>query len=169
LLVLDTDHFSELERDSIAGQRLTKRLKVCLGTQAVTIVTVEEQLRGWLAELRRRHDVRRQVTVYAKLQRQIETFANWVLLPWEVDSAEMFLKLRRQGVRIGSLDLKIACIALAHDFTLLTRNATHFAQVPGLRFENGWIDQHVQARTPAASTAFFSRAFGVARQTRRKV
>jgi tRNA(fMet)-specific endonuclease VapC len=138
LLVLDPDHFSELERDSIAGQRLTKRLE-CLAAKAEAIVTVEEQLRGWLAELRRRREVRRQITVYAKLQRQIETFANWVLLPWDGDSAEMFLKLRRQGVRIGSLDLKIACIALAHDLTLLTRNATHFAQVSGLRFEN-WLD-----------------------------
>jgi tRNA(fMet)-specific endonuclease VapC len=138
LLVLDTDHFSELERDSIAGQRLTKRLE-CLAAKAEAIVTVEEQLRGWLAELRRRREVRRQITVYAKLQRQIETFANWVLLPWDGESAEMFLKLRRQGVRIGSLDLKIACIALAHDLTLLTRNATHFFQVSGLRFEN-WLD-----------------------------
>jgi tRNA(fMet)-specific endonuclease VapC len=51
----------------------------------------------------------------------------------------LFLKLRRQGVRIGSLDLKIACIALTRDVTLLTRNTSHFAQVPGLRFEN-WLD-----------------------------
>jgi tRNA(fMet)-specific endonuclease VapC len=42
-------------------------------------------------------------------------------------------------VRIGSLDLKIACIALAHDSTLLTRNTTDFAKVPELQFEN-WLD-----------------------------
>jgi len=42
-------------------------------------------------------------------------------------------------LRIGTLDLKIACIALAYDATLLTRNATDFAQVPGLRIEN-WLD-----------------------------
>jgi len=35
--------------------------------------------------------------------------------------------------------LKIACIALVHDATLLTRNAADFAQVPGLRFEN-WLE-----------------------------
>jgi len=62
-----------------------------------------------------------------------------VILPWDADSAELFLKLRHQGLRIGSMDLKIACIALAHDVTLLSRNATDFAQVPGLRFEN-WLD-----------------------------
>jgi len=37
------------------------------------------------------------------------------------------------------MDLKIACIALARQLTLLTRNTADFAQVPGLRFEN-WLD-----------------------------
>ena len=47
--------------------------------------------------------------------------------------------LRRQGVRIGSMDLKIACIALVHGAILLTRNSSDFAHVPGLRIEN-WLD-----------------------------
>jgi tRNA(fMet)-specific endonuclease VapC len=139
LLVLDTDHLSELERDSAAGQRLIRRLETNRSAKVVTIVTVEELLRGWLAELGRHHNPHRQIIGYAKLQRQIETFANWVILPWDSDSAELFLKLRRQGIRIGSMDLKIACIALTRDVTLLTRNANHFTQVPGLRFEN-WLD-----------------------------
>jgi tRNA(fMet)-specific endonuclease VapC len=100
---------------------------------------VEEQMRGWLAEIRRHHDLHRQIAPYAKLQRQIEAFADWIILPWDAESADLFGKLRRQGLRIGSLDLKIACIALAHDATVLTRNATDFAQVPGLRIEN-WLD-----------------------------
>jgi tRNA(fMet)-specific endonuclease VapC len=139
LLVLDTDHFSELERDSAAGQRLARRLEITRAAKAVTIVTVEEMLRGWLAELGRHHDPRRQITTYAKLQRQIETFADWIVLPWNGQAAELFVNLRRQGVRIGSLDLKIACIALTEHVTLLTRNTTHFAQVPSLPFEN-WLD-----------------------------
>jgi tRNA(fMet)-specific endonuclease VapC len=106
---------------------------------ALTVVTVEEQMRGWLAEIGRHHDPRRQIAPYLKLQRQIEAFTEWMILPWEADSTEMFQNLRRGGVRTGSMDLKIACIALAHDATLLTRNSKDFAQVPGLRFEN-WLD-----------------------------
>jgi tRNA(fMet)-specific endonuclease VapC len=106
---------------------------------AVTVVTLEEQMRGWLAEISRHRDPRRQITAYDKLRRQVEALADWLILPWDADSAQLFLDFRRQGVRIGSMDLKIACIALAHDATLLTRNATDFAQVPGLRFEN-WLD-----------------------------
>jgi tRNA(fMet)-specific endonuclease VapC len=37
------------------------------------------------------------------------------------------------------MDLKIACIVLAHHATLLTRNSTDFSQVQGMRFEN-WLD-----------------------------
>jgi tRNA(fMet)-specific endonuclease VapC len=106
---------------------------------AVSIATVEEQVRGWLAEISRHRDPHRQISPYAKLQRQIDLFADWLILPWDADSADLFVNLRRQCVRIGSMDLKIACIVLAHDATLLTRNAKDFAQVPGLRIEN-WLD-----------------------------
>jgi len=106
---------------------------------AVSIVTVEEQVRGWLAEIGRHRDPHRQISPYAKLQRQIDLFAHWAILPWDADSADIFVKFRSQGLRIGSLDLKVACIALTHDATVLTRNAKDFAQVPGLRIEN-WLD-----------------------------
>ena len=139
LLVLDTDHFSELERDLEPGKRLTQRLNSSDLDKALTIITIEEEMRGWLAEINRRRDPHGQITPYAKLQRQVEAFSDWMILPWDADSAELFLQFRGQGVRIGSMDLKLACIALAHDATLLTRNATDFSRVPGLRIEN-WLD-----------------------------
>jgi len=138
LLVLDTDHFSEWERDSAAGRRFRARPDSARPDIAVSVVTVEEQMRGWLAEISRHRDPHRQISPYAKLQRQIEVFADWIILPWDSESAGLFLGLRRQGLRLGTLDLKIACIALAHEATLLTRNARDFAKVPGLRFEN-WL------------------------------
>ena len=139
MLVLDTDHFSELERDLEPGKRLSQRLGLSSFDKALTIITIEEEMRGWLAEIRRRDDLHRQIAPYAKLQRQVEAFADWIILPWDADSADLFVKFRSQGLRIGSLDLKIACIALAHDATVLTRNGTDFTQVPGLRIEN-WLD-----------------------------
>jgi tRNA(fMet)-specific endonuclease VapC len=139
LLVLDTDHFSEWERDSAAAQRFRVRLEALTPDMAVSIVSVEEKVRGWLAEIGRHPDPHRQISPYAKLQRQIEVFADWVILPWDAETADLFTSFRKQGVRIGSLDLKIACITLAHDATLLTRNARDFSHVPGLRVEN-WLD-----------------------------
>jgi tRNA(fMet)-specific endonuclease VapC len=97
--------------------------------KALAIATIEEGLRGWLAEINRHHD----------LDRYVELAANWTILGWDAQSAQMFRQFRAQGVRIGTMDLKIACIALAHEATLLTRNTRDFSQVPGLRFEN-WLD-----------------------------
>ena len=54
LLVLDTDHFSELERDSEPGKRLTQRLNLSVIDKALTVITIEEEMRGWLAEINRR-------------------------------------------------------------------------------------------------------------------
>src|SRR5438477_631291 len=90
-----------------------------------------EDLEKKVAELSSRPDPHRQISPCAKLQRQIDVLADWSILPWDTDSADLFVKFRSQGLRIGSLDLKIACIALTHDATVLTRNTTDFAQVPG--------------------------------------
>lgn len=96
-------------------------------------------MRGRVAEIARHPNPHHQIISYARLQRQVEVLASWLILPLDAESAEMFLNFRRQGIRIGSMDLKIACIVLAHDAALLTRNAADFSKVPGLRFEN-WLD-----------------------------
>ena len=105
---------------------------------ATTIISVEEQLRGWLAEIHRLEDPHRQILAYERLQRRIDFFAAWTVLPWDMDAANLFVRFRQDGVRIDSLDLKIACITLAHDAILLTRNSIDFAEVPDLRFES-WL------------------------------
>jgi len=96
-------------------------------------------MRGWLAEINRNADYQRQIMPYAQLRRQVESLAKWTILPWDKESADLFLHLRAERVRIGTMDLKIACIAVAHDATLLTRNERDFSQVPSLRFEN-WLE-----------------------------
>ena len=58
---------------------------------------------------------------------------------FQESAAGRFDELRRQRVRIGTMDLKIAAIALANDALLLTANWRDFAKVPGLRVEN-WLD-----------------------------
>lgn len=65
---------------------------------------------------------------------------HFTILPLDNRSADNFDSLRKQKVRIGSMDLKIAAIALAHDALLLTANTRDFGRVPGLRFAN-WLDE----------------------------
>lgn len=63
------------------------------------------------------------------------------ILPVTPAAADHFERLRadKKLKRIGRRDLLIACIALANDATLVTRNVKDFALVPGLKVEN-WAD-----------------------------
>ena len=46
---------------------------------------------------------------------------------------------RQQKIRTGSLDLKIASIAVAQNALLLTANTHDFEKIPGLKIED-WIN-----------------------------
>jgi tRNA(fMet)-specific endonuclease VapC len=61
MIILDTDHFTVLRySDDSRYSILTQRLLASKDQQIVTtVVTVEEQMRGWLAEINRWRDIGR--------------------------------------------------------------------------------------------------------------
>jgi len=138
MLILDTDHLTEIGRGLAPGARLVQRLDASGEEVATTIVAAEEQLRGWLAQIGRLQDPHRQIAAYQRLQERLAFFAAWNVLPWTQEAADMFVRLRAGGVRIGAMDLKIACIVRSQNALLLTRNLRHFEKVPGLRAED-WL------------------------------
>ena len=93
-------------------------------------------VRSGVAAIRSAKDVNRQVPFYSRLVGLFEFFVEWDILPFDDMAAEKFTELRRNGVRIGSMDLKIASIALSQNATLATRNLSDFIKVPGLRIED---------------------------------
>lgn len=119
MCVLDTNHVRELTWRTTAGLRLLQRLDAADQEAAVSAITVEESLHGWLAEIRRRTEPRNQIAAYQRLIRQVEVFAFWLVLPWDDDAADRFDSLNSLRQQVGIQDLKIACICLAHDATLL--------------------------------------------------
>lgn len=104
-----------------------------------TIVSVEEQLRGWLGLIHRYREVHKQLFAYERLADLLDFFADLEILRFEQQAADEFERLRRQRIRIGTMDLKIAAIALVHDLLLLTANLSDFHQVPRLKAEN-WLE-----------------------------
>jgi tRNA(fMet)-specific endonuclease VapC len=137
--VLDTNHPSELGYNSTAGARLRSRLDQSNVDAVTTIISVEEELGGWLSQVNKCRDSDLQINIYARLAERVSFLARWTVLQIDAESLAQFRAFRKQGIRIGTQDLKIACIALAHDATVLTRNLVDFQQVPGLRVEN-WLD-----------------------------
>lgn len=139
MYLLDTNHVKELAYPTPRGQRLRDRL-LASGAQVITsVITLEEELRGLLARTNRSIRADELILSYQKLIERVNFFSRWVVFSMDDDSAKIFSQLRQQGVRIGTMDLRIASIAIAHHATLLTRNTVDFAQVAGLRFEN-WLD-----------------------------
>lgn len=139
MYVLDTDHLGEYQKGtSAASQRLIRRLDVATEPVATTIITVEEIMRGWMAAIRRENDPQRQKKAYGRLANLFRFFARWDILPWDDSAIAEFEQLVQNKIRIGTMDLKIASIALANDATVLTRNARDFGKVPNLRIED-WL------------------------------
>jgi tRNA(fMet)-specific endonuclease VapC len=133
--ILDTDHISLQQR---AHPAVLQRLQA-LGDDdhvAVTVITVEEQLRGRLELVRRHGASPLQVGAYAAFQQTLRYFALWQVLDFTEAAFAHFTALRQQRIRIGTQDLRIAAIALANTAILVTRNARDFTQVPGLILED---------------------------------
>src|SRR5207302_666472 len=100
---------------------------------ATTIVNYEEQMRGWLARLARAATLDRQVSDYRELKLLLQKYCSVPLVDFGTQAAAEFERLKQAAIRIGSMDLKIAAIALANDAILLTRNLVDFGKVPGLK------------------------------------
>lgn len=141
MILLDTDHVNVLKYpDHPRFASLTTQLNSSADQDvATTVITVEEQMRGWLAWINRSGDVRRQVPAYQELLRLFDFFARWHVVLFDEQAASQFQGLRAQRIRIGTMDLKIAAIALIHDALLLSANLRDFQQVPNLRIAN-WIN-----------------------------
>ena len=137
MYLLDTDHLSVLERGGAAAERLRQRLHVVAPDEvAATVVSYEEQTRGWLSYLTKARSLEEQVTGYSYFQRHLHVFCAIPLIAFDAAAAAIVQQLQRQRIRIGTMDLKIASIALAQEASLLSRNVTDFQKVPGLQVED---------------------------------
>lgn len=139
MLILDTNHLSQIDRETAAGKRLVEKLQHHLEETYITIVSSEELIGGWLSLLRSAKSEGTRIYAYSQFGRCLRAQNDWTVLSWDDDTAARFAELRQQGIRIGTLDLRIASIALAYDAVLLSQNLRDFRLVPGLKVEN-WID-----------------------------
>src|SRR5436309_7759765 len=133
MILLDTDHVSVLleERDR-RHPPLRARLRAAGDSLSIPILSIEEQLRAWLAKIHGITDPHRQIGPYLRLKRIFTSLREWPISGWNQATADRFQQLRSLRKRIGPQDLKIACIALANDALLLSANLRDFEQVPEL-------------------------------------
>ena len=138
MFLLDTDHLGIVQRRSAPEHaNLMHRMRQhSLEDFFVSIVSFQEQVAGWSAYIRRARGLEELVRGYAMFQAILADFAGMNVLPFDSQAAETSAELRKAGVRVGTMDLRIGCIALVRGFTVLTRNTVDFERIPGLRVED---------------------------------
>lgn len=134
LYILDTDHISFLQRRN--PHVLAKIARIAESNRAVTIITVVEQIQGRLAVIRRARKESDAARAFERLHEAINFYLTIRVLPYDAAAATEFDRLRRQKIRIGTQDLRIASIALSRNATVVTSNIRDFGKVPGLKIED---------------------------------
>ncbi|MEH2239396.1 type II toxin-antitoxin system VapC family toxin [Nostoc sp.] len=133
LWILDTDSVSLLQRGNL---EIARRLNIVNASEiAITIVTVEEQLRGRFQVIRRAaaNDL---VSAYEKLQVTFDSLKSFNVLRFTAEAQKLYTNLLHQKIKVGRQDLRIAAIALSVNGILVTRNNRDFCQVPNLVLDN---------------------------------
>jgi tRNA(fMet)-specific endonuclease VapC len=137
VLALDTDHMSLLEWGGKGSAALRERLSDLAPEEvATTIISYEEQMRGWMSYIARAKSMTQQLEAYQRLRRHFDNYRQIPILDFDSAAADEFLHLRKAKIRIGTMDLKIAAVVLSQGATLLSRNLADFSKVPGLKVED---------------------------------
>ncbi len=136
--LLDTDHISFLQRRSgTEFTRLTMRMgQYSPADFALSIVSLHEQVLGAHNFINRARTNTDMLRGYNLLLEIFQGFASAPVLPFDAEAIAIFDELRGQRVRVSTMDLRIAAIAMSRKLVLLTRNVRDFSKVPELVTED---------------------------------
>jgi tRNA(fMet)-specific endonuclease VapC len=129
LYISDTDHLSLYGRNH---PTIVARLRAAQTQLTTPAINVEEQLRGRLAQIAEAKEATKQTIAYQRLVETVLLLSEFQILPYNEAAQAHYQSLKAQRVRIGTQDLRIASIVLAHNGILLTRNLRDFGKVIGL-------------------------------------
>jgi tRNA(fMet)-specific endonuclease VapC len=137
MFVLDTDTLSDLFR---GHEKILARLSAVPDNRVVatSVISRIEVLEGRFASIKKAANRDELLIAVERLDAAEQRLDSLDVLPITKAVADQFEKHRvnKKLKKIGRADLLIACVALANDATLVTRNIRDFANIPGLKVEN---------------------------------
>jgi tRNA(fMet)-specific endonuclease VapC len=141
MILLDTDtltHFSYGKND-----RLREQIENAPGDDllAVALISRIEILRGRADNLLKAANEEELEKAAERFRKAEEMLSSFKLVGFDEAAINHFGHSRKQSnlKKMGRADMLIACIALAHDALLVTRNTKDYKNVAGLRIDN-WVD-----------------------------
>jgi tRNA(fMet)-specific endonuclease VapC len=137
MYIVDTDHLSLIQRGGAEGQCILARFAALHQNELfVTVITYEEQIKGWLKVLSAAKRPEDTAFGYLGLQQTAQDYCKIKMLSFDRASIQQFEQLRSSYRRLGQNDLKIAAIAIVQNAILLTRNQRDFAPIVELCSED---------------------------------
>jgi tRNA(fMet)-specific endonuclease VapC len=134
LWILDTDHVSLFQR---GHPQIVKRLaEVAPKDISITVITLEEQIRGRFDMIRRAASPSELILTYRNIHTTFDSLKTFEILDFSPAASSIYSFLLKQKNKIGTQDLRIAAIALSVNGILVTRNQRDFAKVPNLVIED---------------------------------
>jgi len=134
LFILDTDTLSLLQHNH---PKVRQRVQGVAPTDlAITIITVEEQLTGWLTLLRQARQPDEIARVYERMTQTVQALASLQILPFTEAGIQRYNVLQTLKLNIGKMDLRIGAIALENNGIIVSRNHRDFGRIPGLTVED---------------------------------
>lgn len=132
--LLDSDHASILERKkgsdyAVLVLNLNQHQNEGVG---ISVVTYHEQMLGGHTRIVQAKSTAELLRGYEILFMVIEQHRQMPLLEYDVAAQDVYRDLVAQKIRIGTMDLRIAAIALSRTLTVVTRNVADFGKVPNL-------------------------------------
>jgi len=128
--ILDTDHISLAQR---GHPQVSARILATPPEQiAITIVSVQEQMQGRLAQIQQIGDSAALIAAYRNLHQTLRFHRTVNVVDFDHEASQVFAAFQKQKLRVGTLDLRIAAITVASQATLVTRNIRDFQHVPDL-------------------------------------
>jgi tRNA(fMet)-specific endonuclease VapC len=129
LYILDPDHLSLYGRNHPS---LIDRLQVDSVNLTTTAINVEEQLRGRLAQVAEAKVGISSTNAYRWLSETVKLLADFEILHFTAEAQLIYQDFKSQRIRVGTQDLRIASIVIAHTGILLSRNLRDFEKIPNL-------------------------------------
>lgn len=137
MYLLDTDTLSNALGSNRSYDKLRRRM-VAEPPESIfiSVITLEEQLRGALSQIHKERNSPRLPRQYALLEELFRDLHRFNLLPYDQAAAEVFQQIPTNLRQHHSQDCRIAAIALSRGMIVVTRNQRHFEKIPGIQLED---------------------------------
>jgi tRNA(fMet)-specific endonuclease VapC len=135
LRILDTNHVTHLQK---SHPNVLKHLSTINPKNvAITAITAEEQIRGWLKVMNVNSD--RCVWAYKGFKDTLTYLKKVNVLDFDENAYQIYRDLKKK-YKVGTKDLQIAAIALSVNGIVVTSNHKDFGKVPNLQIEDWTIE-----------------------------